>query len=146
MVSPELISVCGGSDLREISPMHPRRFDREMMMTVIAFGARADGVHLRRRAALARARQRMMAAQLRQRLLRPAALAGRGGGSRGALDLLLAEFARRKSEAMTERPAEMRGVVEAVAIGDFGDRMMRLRRARQIPPRFAAAGARADNA
>jgi len=74
----------------------------------------------------------MIAAQLRQGLLRPATLAGRIGRSRRALDLLLTKFARRDAEAMAERPAEMRGIIEAVAEGDFGDRMVRLGRVRQF--------------
>src|SRR5947208_15353697 len=97
------------------------------MVTVLAPIARQDAIRLRRRRALSSIHQRMMIAQLRQRLLRPAALAGRHGGDRRALDSLLAKFARRQAKSMPEHPAEMRGVVEAVAVSDLGDRMMRLR-------------------
>src|ERR1700704_591153 len=84
----------------------------------------------------------MMAAQLSQRLLRPAPLAGCDGRGRRPLDFLLAKFARRKPESMAERPAEMRRVIEAVAIGDFRNRVMRLSRVRQfrrgpLQPAFA---------
>jgi hypothetical protein len=112
--------------------MHPRRFNGKMMVMMLAFNTGTRRIRLRRCNALARIRQWMMAAQLGQRLLRPAALAGRDGGSRDALDFLLTKFARRQSKTMAKRPAKMRGIIEAVAIGDFGDRMMRLGRARQF--------------
>ena len=109
--------------------MHPIGFDGEMMVKVLALGTGTDHIRLRRRDALARIREWRMAAQLRQRLLRPAALTGGPGGRRGALNLLLTKFAGRQSKTVTERAAEMRGVIEAVAIGDFGNRMMRFGRA-----------------
>src|SRR6202048_1846485 len=84
----------------------------------------------------------MMAAQLGEGLLRPAPLPGCDGRGRRALDLRLTKFARRKPESMAERPAEMRRVIEAVAIGDFRNRVMRLSRVRQfrrgpLQPTFA---------
>src|SRR5260370_20547565 len=74
----------------------------------------------------------MITAELRERLLRPTALAGRSGGGRRTLDFLLTKFARRKPKSMAERPAEMRRIIEAVAIGNFRDRMVRLGRVRQF--------------
>src|SRR5579864_5961068 len=69
----------------------------------------------------------------RKRILRPATLPF-GPLFRRAPRFLLAEFARRQPEAMTKRPAEMRGVAEPAPIGDFGDRAMRFRRIRKIAP------------
>ena len=94
--------------------------------------ARGNAIRLRKCRAPSRACRGMMAAQLRQRLLRPAALAGRRGGDRRALDFLLAKLARRQAKPMPEHPAEMRGIVKTVAVGDFRDRMMRLGRAGQF--------------
>jgi len=77
----------------KISPMHARGFHREVMMALLALGAAGRLVGRRGFGASFGARQRIMAAQLRQRLLRPAALAGHGRGRR-ALQFLLPEFAR----------------------------------------------------
>ena len=77
---------------------------------------------------------RPLLAKLRQRVLRPAALACRGHRSRDAFGLLLAEFARRKTEPGTEGAAEMGGIAEAVAVGDFGNRMMAFRRVGEVSP------------
>src|SRR5258708_9845841 len=116
----------------EISPMHARRLYRKVMVTALAFGAPGNhGCLLGRRAFLG-VRQWMMAAQLRERLLRPAALTGHSGGDRRALDYLLTKFAGRKPESMTERPAEMRGIIEAIAVGNLRDRMVRLGRIREL--------------
>ena len=116
----------------EIAPMHARCFHRKVMVTVLALMARGNAIRLRKCRALSRACRGMMAAQLRQRLLRPAALAGRHGGDRRALDFLLAKLARRQAKPVPEHPAEMRGIVKTVAVGDFRDRMMRLGRAGQF--------------
>jgi hypothetical protein len=116
----------------EISPMHARRLHRKVMVTVPAFGAPDNHIRLRGFRALLSARQWMVAAQLRERLLRPAALTGRSGGDRRALDFLLTKFARRKPESMTECPAEMRGIIEAVAVSNLRDRIVRLSRVRQF--------------
>src|ERR1700676_2681499 len=112
--------------------MHPGRLHRKVMVAVPAFGAPASRVCLRGCGAFSGARQWMAAARLRQRLLRPAALTGRSGGDRCALDFLLTKLARRKSESVAECPAEMRGIIEAIAVGNFRDRMVRLSRVRQF--------------
>src|SRR5260221_12158203 len=112
--------------------MHPRRLHREVMVTVLACGAPAERLGLHGRGAVARGGRRMVAAQLRQRLLRPAALAGRSRGGRGAVEVLLPKFARRQSKPMTEGPAEMRGIIKTVAEGNFRNRVMRLRRIGQL--------------
>ncbi|MGY4359688.1 hypothetical protein ACVW0J_006181 [Bradyrhizobium sp. i1.7.7] len=75
-----------------------------------------------------------MHAELRQRLLRPAALAGNAVLQGRPLRLLLAEFARRQAEAMTEGAAEMCGIAKAVGVGDLRDRTKRLGRIGQIGP------------
>ena len=41
MVSPELISVCGGSERLKIAPMHARGLDRQMMVMPACLGAAA---------------------------------------------------------------------------------------------------------
>ena len=71
----------------------------------------------------------MMRAQLRERILRPAALADHRR-RRHPARLLLTKLARRQTEAMAKGAAEMRGIAEAVAIGDLGDRPMDLSRIR----------------
>src|SRR4051794_16762022 len=72
--------------------------------------------------------------ELRQRLLRPAALAGHAVLRGRALGLLLAEIARRQAETMTEGAAEMSGVAKAIGVGDLRDRAMRFGRVGQIGP------------
>jgi len=74
-------------------------------------------------------------AELRERILRPAALARRMRRRRGSFGFLLAKFARRQSETMPKRPAEMCGIAKAIAIGDFRDRPVRLGGTGQIGPR-----------
>src|ERR1700716_1051587 len=102
------------------------------MVTRFGFGAPTNYFRVRGRGVLSGTRQGMMAAQLRQRLLRPAALADRGGRGRRTLDFLLTKLARRKPKSMAERPAEMRGIIKTVAKGNFRDRMVRLGRVRQF--------------
>ena len=72
--------------------------------------------------------------KLRQRALGPAAMAHGGDGACDALGLLLAELPRREAKAVPEGAAEMRGIGKAVAVGDFGDRMMRFGRVGEIGP------------
>src|SRR5580700_7624940 len=77
---------------------------------------------------------RPLLAKLRQRVLRPAALACRGRRSRNAFGLLLAEFTRRETETGAEGAAEMGGITEPIAVGDFGNRMMAFRRIGEVRP------------
>ena len=75
-----------------------------------------------------------MRAQLRQRVLRPAALARGRRRRRRAFSFLLAKLARRQAEAMAKGSAEMRGIAKAVAIGNFRNRLVRFGGVGQIGP------------
>ena len=79
-------------------------------------------------------RRRLMRTQLGERIVRPAALSFRRRWHRGPHRLLLAKLARRQAEAVAKRPAEMRGIAEAVAERDLRNRPMRLGGIGQIGP------------
>jgi hypothetical protein len=82
--------------------MYARSFHRKMMVALLAFRARGNRFCVHRRRVVPPCRW-MMIAQLRERLLRPAALARDGRGSRAALEFLLAKLARRKTERRNAR-------------------------------------------
>ena len=79
-------------------------------------------------------RDRPLLAKLGECVLRPAALAGHSRRGRDTSGLVLAEFARRETEPGAEGAAEMGGIAEPIAVGDFGNRMMAFRRIGEVSP------------
>ncbi|MET4831468.1 hypothetical protein ABIF44_000875 [Bradyrhizobium japonicum] len=125
----------GDLDLRrqraaEIAPMDATGLDREMVVPAFRGRPRLSAGTPNGAACL----DARMHAELRQRLLRPAALTGNAVLQGRALRLLLAEFARRQTKAVTEGAAEMCGIAKAVGVGDLRNRAMGFRGVGQISP------------
>src|SRR6266849_975851 len=100
--------------------MHPRRVNGNVMMGLVAFRRPVIGLRMCERDTFPGGASWLMGARLGQRIQRPAALPGRRRWRGRAFHFLLAKLPRRQSETMAKRPAEMRGIAKAVAIGDFG--------------------------
>ena len=122
----------------EKSPMHMGGIDRQMMVLRPRPLRRrwvADACCRRGGDDGLRPAFRPSRAQLRERLLGPAALAMRAGRRRGAFGFLPAKFPRRQAEPLAKGPAEMRRVVEAAAEGDLRHRLTGLGRIGELRER-----------